>query len=599
MGMMSRSIQILPAELASQIAAGEVVERPRSIVKELIENSLDAGARRIFVGIVDGGLSSILVRDDGHGMLPGDARLCLLRHATSKLSQFSDLDALLSYGFRGEALPSIASVSRLTLSTRAEGEQSGVCLVYQGLACESEAPIGRPVGTEVLVEKLFEGVPARRKFLRSPSTESGYISETFEQMALCRPGVGFTLARDGREVRRYAEVASRRERAAQVFAEDTLTALEGTRGPLALLALLSSPDRAVRGAQKLTLIVNGRPVTDRGLLGTLAHAYGDRLERGYYPRGVVYLDLPAHLVDVNVHPQKSEVRFADPRALAEAVYQMVAQGVSGQSPETSRSLPAHGSRNEWGRRSTNGPAPPSTSPFRVRPEPSSMVADPRHGWGALRAAYEQGKASDPIAARVPHAPPVDPQAVSGADRSPGCLWMKTSPAGHLLAESEKGLWIVSADELSRALFVRTMEKRPGEVRSVPLVFPVRISLRRPQTPKEALDDPESQLRAFGIDLRFLEGNMALLRALPPGLENCDLGELSQVLELALRSKEPASCGSSSWLPRLARLFDPKPSDLEQRLQSEDLGEEELIALFQHAGAQFLDHRTLGRGRGRN
>jgi DNA mismatch repair protein MutL len=342
---MSR-IVVLPPELASQIAAGEVVERPASVVKELCENAIDAGATRCDVEIEGGGIQMISVADDGEGMSADDAERALERHATSKLSRFEDLERLVSYGFRGEALPSIASVSRLTLRTRARDAEAGIEVVSEPGSARVARPAGHAPGTRIEVRDLFFNVPARRKFLRSSGTESGHVTEVIEAAALARHELTFTLARDGRRVREYLRAKDREERVRGVCAEDELAACRGERGPLRLEAFLSRPEAARAGAGGLRLLVNGRPVRDRAISVAVAQAYGSVLERGRYPRGVVYLDLPNELVDVNVHPQKAEVRFADPRAVSDAVYAILSRSLS-----TAFSWPTP-ERSAWGRRGT-------------------------------------------------------------------------------------------------------------------------------------------------------------------------------------------------------------------------------------------------------
>jgi DNA mismatch repair protein MutL len=312
-------IHQLPPDLANQIAAGEVVERPASVVKELVENALDAGATRIRVEVEGGGLNAIRVTDDGSGMDREDARLSLERHATSKIATALDLTRIASFGFRGEALPSIGSVSRLTMTTRARGADEGTELVVEGGGEPRVRPAGCAVGTSVEVRDLFFNVPARRKFLKATATESAHVADVVLLSALARPEVTFTLVRDGKVAREYLRVATRRERAKGAIAEDRLEECAGERGPMKLEAYLSAPERARSGAVALYLFVNGRPVKDRQLARAVAHAYASVLEPGRYPVGVVYITLPLELVDVNVHPQKAEVRFADGRAVFDAV----------------------------------------------------------------------------------------------------------------------------------------------------------------------------------------------------------------------------------------------------------------------------------------
>jgi DNA mismatch repair protein MutL len=344
-------IALLPVALANQIAAGEVVERPASALKELVENALDAGATRCDVVIEGGGITLLRVKDNGSGMSPSDARLAVQRHATSKLQTFEQLSAIGSFGFRGEALPSIASVSRFALRTRTSDADAGVELLIDGGVEPTESACAMSVGSEVELRDLFYNVPARRKFLRASGTEAGHLTEVLEAAALARPDVSFTLERDGRRAREWLRVRTRGERVEQILGDEEVGHCTGERGPLSVEAFLGRPEKARAGGNGLRLLVNGRPIRDRAILHTIAQAYGSVLERGRYPRGVVYLDLPPELVDVNVHPQKSEVRFADGRATCDALYQIL-------SAELGRafSLPSP-VRNRWAGNTLSGPPP--------------------------------------------------------------------------------------------------------------------------------------------------------------------------------------------------------------------------------------------------
>ncbi len=318
-----RRVHVLPEDLANQIAAGEVVERPASVIKELVENALDAGARRVRVDTEQGGTVLLRVADDGSGMDRDDARLAVLRHATSKIAAMDDLSHLRSFGFRGEALPSIASVSRFELRTRRRDAEEGTLVRIAGGGAPEVAPCGCSAGTAIEVRDLFFNVPARRKFLKATGTESARITEVVQAAALGEPGVTLILSRDGRVVAEWLRAASREERARSIFGGEELAVCRGERGPLSVEAYLSRPERARPGAGSLSIFVNGRHVRDRTLARSIALAYGSVLEAGRFPLGVAYLDLPPDLVDVNVHPQKTEVRFADGRAISDALYKLV------------------------------------------------------------------------------------------------------------------------------------------------------------------------------------------------------------------------------------------------------------------------------------
>jgi len=324
-------IRLLPAELRDQIAAGEVVERPASVVKELVENSLDAGARTVRVEIAGGGLDRILVVDDGFGMDRDNALLALERHATSKLEAFDDLYRLATFGFRGEAIPSIAAVSRLTLTTRTVDSVEGLEVVVTPGVAPEVREIGAPAGTSIDVRDLFLNVPARRKFLKSVGTESGHVGDTCLELALARHDLALTFVRDGRVARQWLRAPDRQTRGRDVLARAMegargleLAHVIGERGTLRVEALLAPPERARSGATGLHLLVNGRAIRDRHLARAVAMAFGSVLDPGRYPLGIVWLDVASDEVDVNVHPQKAEVRFARGRELYDDVTRAIA-----------------------------------------------------------------------------------------------------------------------------------------------------------------------------------------------------------------------------------------------------------------------------------
>ncbi|MCA9589465.1 MAG: DNA mismatch repair endonuclease MutL [Myxococcales bacterium] len=310
----------LDDDLVNQIAAGEVVERPASVVKELVENALDAGATRVVVDVEQGGVTLVRVSDDGEGMSREDAALAVERHATSKIHALEDLMRLGTFGFRGEALPSIASVSRFELRTRRREVSEGTSVCVDGGGAARVAPAGGAPGTTVEVRDLFFNVPARRKFLKATGTESAHVGEVVLAAALARHDVTFVLSRDGRVVREYLRADSALDRARAALGEGaSLVPCSFERGDLSVEALLGPPERARAGSVGLSLLVNGRPVKDRQLARAVAQAYGSVLEPGRYPVGVVLVTMPGDQVDVNVHPQKAEVRFSDARALFDAV----------------------------------------------------------------------------------------------------------------------------------------------------------------------------------------------------------------------------------------------------------------------------------------
>jgi len=440
-------IQRLPSDLANQIAAGEVVERPASVVKELVENALDAAATRVQVDIGQGGTDLVRVSDDGRGMDADDALLALERHATSKLRNKEDLFALQTFGFRGEALPSIASIAKIRVLTRARGCVEGTEVVVNGGGVPRVNPAGGSVGTTVDVRDLFFNVPARRKFLKSVGTEAAHVSEALLLAALARPDVSFFLVRDGRAARQWLRVQSRHERALQAFEGEHLEMCVAQRGALRIDAHLASPERARAGAVGLRLLVNGRPVRDRPLARAVAQAYGSVLEPGRYPVGVVYVDLPPDRVDVNVHPQKAEVRFADARALHDATTRELHAALA-----RAFALPALGRSRTFGVGKTPTMA-------------TSMVSDPPVMPSVAFRGFSDGEVSDP---------PVTPSAASDGYSHAASVQVSDSwpigPDGEALAIADAAAAAPRAEDDSPT---QTRLDRPGFYRTLDFVAQVR------------------------------------------------------------------------------------------------------------------------------
>lgn len=324
-------IALLDDSVVNQIAAGEVVERPASVVKELVENALDAGARSVSVRIVDGGIARIEVRDDGHGIPRAELRLALLRHATSKLRGIDDLERLSTLGFRGEALPSIASVSRLRLQSRAAGSDIGYRISVPGGEPGPEEPCAMAQGTIVLVEDLFGSVPARRKFLGSPESEARRVAGVLERLALAAPAVAFSLEANGREVLRTAGSGNLVEVFADLFGRDLalgLLPVERTAAGFTVRGLCGRPG-ADRGNRQLQfLIVGGRPVIPGSLRFAIEAGYQGRLQKSRFPVFCLTIRAPEGEVDANVHPAKLEVRFRRERELSGVLHAAVREALA-------------------------------------------------------------------------------------------------------------------------------------------------------------------------------------------------------------------------------------------------------------------------------
>ena len=381
------AIRPLPEILINQIAAGEVVERPASVVKELVENALDAGATRVDIDLEEGGVRLIRIRDDGGGIAPEELPLAVSRHATSKIGSLDDLEIVATLGFRGEALPSIASVSRFLIASRRAGDAHATALPVEGGSVGEPAPKQHPQGTTVEVRDLFYNVPARRKFLRAERTELGHIEEWLRALALARPDVELRVSHNGKPSRRYRALA---DAGAALFTDERLSGtlgeefarnalrVEHAAAGLRLHGWIAQPAYSRASADQQYLYVNGRPVRDRSVAHAVRQAYADVLYHGRQPAYVLFLELDPTRVDVNVHPAKHEVRFRDARLVHDFVYRTVHDALAATRAGQGEPVQAtHG-----------GPA-----------------ADPAQAFAAGRPA--QGWAASPAASQVPMSLQVD------------------------------------------------------------------------------------------------------------------------------------------------------------------------------------------------
>lgn len=510
-------IAVMPPGLASQIAAGEVVERPASAVKELVENAVDAGATRADVEIEGGGITRLAVADDGHGMSREDAVLALERHATSKLFAIGDLARITTYGFRGEALPSIASVSRLSLRTRAAADDAGTLIDTEGGSPAVVRPIGAPVGTTVEVRDLFFNVVARRKFLRSASTESGHVADVVEAAALARPDLTFTLTRDGRRVREWLRVDSRKERVSAMLGEGLATC-EGERGPLRVEAFLSRPEYARTGAGGLRLMVNSRPVRDRSLIYTIAQAYGSVLERGRYPRGVVYLDLPPTLVDVNVHPQKGEVRFADHRAVTDAVYHLLSTQLArafslptpSRSPWTKSAAAAAAAKSPGEADDPSAGAPRASGGADSGREPHLVEGEAAGASGRSDDSFASGGTEAVLAVNDLTAPSQPGPAVRWAS----LRFLAQIRLTYLICEGHEGLYVIDQHAAAERVNFDRLRKQYRS-RAVPLqslLFPITFQVTPAEV--ELVLGRSDGFAELGVDLRVRGPEMISVHGVP-------------------------------------------------------------------------------------
>ncbi|MEN8175038.1 MAG: DNA mismatch repair endonuclease MutL [Pseudomonadota bacterium] len=526
-------IHTLSDHLVNQIAAGEVVERPASVVKELVENSLDSGARSIDVLVERGGIKRIRVRDDGAGIHPEDLPLALQRHATSKLQSLEELERITSMGFRGEALPSIASVSRLSLTTRQEGEDQGWC-VEPG---DDLRPAAHPVGTTLEVLDLFFNTPARRKFLRTEKTEFGHVDHLVRRLALARFDVAWQLQHNGRDVFRLVPAPDRalRERRlatllGSAFVEQSLYFSHAAVG-LALWGWVGLPTFSRSQADMQFFYVNGRMVRDRVVTHAVRKAYADVLYHGRHPAYVLYLDLDPALVDVNVHPTKSEVRFRDSRLVHDFLFRTLHQVIADASPGGDgaqapvSSVPPH-----------PGPASGEARPLPARQDSLPLAvneAQMRYGLSfdsqqpisaeTLGAAALADVASGPNPAAHHTAAPVR--------TGPPLGYAVAQLHGiYILAQNDAGLVLVDMHAAhERVTYERLKAALAGQgVASQALLVPVRVRLG----PREAAlaADQREQLAALGMEVDLLGEESLVIRSVPRMLQGADAeGLLRDVL----------------------------------------------------------------------
>ncbi|HXW83923.1 MAG TPA: DNA mismatch repair endonuclease MutL [Candidatus Binataceae bacterium] len=497
-------IQILPEKVASQIAAGEVVERPGSAVKELVENALDAGARSIEVAIERGGCALIAVSDDGSGMSRADAALSLRRHATSKIRDANDLGAIRTLGFRGEALASIASVARLRLYTRRAADSAGIEIVAEGGQIAATGERAMAPGTRIEVRELFFNTPARLKFLKSEPAEQAAVAEPLQRLALANHAVAFSLRADQRIVFDLPRATSVRERLRQLFGDKLaarMLGFETRRGGVRVFGLLSMSQESFASARMVFTFVNGRAVRDKLLLRAVAQSYQTLLPRGRHPAVAVFVELGPEQVDVNVHPMKTEVRFRNSGAVFEAVYHALRERLADQTagemavddrvPELERAASSAGETaaavSLGSARSAMAELPARTGrPLRLVADsgapPAATQSPLGLGFSALASPVKNGTGSE---ANVP---------MYSRLRIIGQLF-----AGYIALENDDGMLLLDQHAAhERVTFERLKaELRSGGVRVQTLLTPHTLELSPARAALAVAALPE--LRAMGFD----------------------------------------------------------------------------------------------------
>jgi len=561
-------IHVLPPGLKNQIAAGEVVERPASVVKELVENSLDAGATRVDVTLERGGRGLIVVQDNGRGVPADQLGLAVTRHATSKLRTFDDLASIGSFGFRGEALPSIASVSRLTMTSRAHGAAEAAFIEVRGGEVAGQGPASLAAGTRVEVRELFANTPARLKFLKAETTENKRCQDTLMRISLAHPGCGFSLTMNGREVFRLPPdqaLAARLRTFWPPAVCDALAPFDFERMGYRASGVAGAPSAAQGRADRILLYVNGRPVQDKLMLGAVRQAYKGMLLSREYPQLVLFLDLPRDEVDVNVHPAKLEVRFTEESRVFSVIRGGVAQALSamsevgragGADSGQARDYPCdHDGRGGRfaagtgfdgnGRGVADGPggsAPPSFreggAKFSTYRDYAAMTSRP----GALD--FGPGADVRPERGAGGVEPESGPVAGTGAGPGPGLrdgsraaplagtdfVYLGQVADTYLVLRSGPSLVLVDQHAAHERVLLAAMRRERTRGDSQPLALPLTLALHPSEA--ETLDELGPGLRSMGFLLER-EGDTLMVHGVPPTL---DTGRAREYLTDALASR---------------------------------------------------------------
>jgi len=485
----------LPDDLANQIAAGEVVERPASVVKELVENAIDAGARRIAISVELGGKKQVRVEDDGEGMSPEDARLAIERHATSKIRRADDLAAIRTMGFRGEALPSIASVSHFVLRTRTRGDTSGTEIRVNGGAVASVAEIGAAEGTTIEVNDLFYNLPARRKFLKSDSAESAQVSRVATQLALAYPEVGFALTSAGRSVLKCPPAASLRDRLYQVHGDRSdLIEIRKDAAGLKLTGFVAAlaEQGPTRGAQNV--FINRRIVKDRTIAHAIIDAYSQASIKERSPEVHLFIEMNPEAVDVNVHPTKAEVRFREQSVVHEVVRRALMDAL-GQSGVPQLQLQPE----------TVAPGIPTTIPL-----PGALTGVYPNRWVPDAVRLKPDTTSVSAAAEAPEAPAIRPLIPLGQFRDT-----------FIIAVDDEGVAIIDQHVAhERVLFERVMQRlTSGALESQQLLIPMLLDVSA--AAHQTLVARQAELQRFGFEIESFGASTIKVTAVPALLERND------------------------------------------------------------------------------
>ncbi len=509
------AIRVLPELLINQIAAGEVIERPASALKELLENSLDAGAQAISVDLAAGGVKLVSVTDDGSGIDRDDLKLALARHATSKIASLDDLEHVGSLGFRGEALASIASVSRMELTSRRADDRHAWRVASEGPTLTAPEPATLPRGTRIDVRELYFNTPARRKFLKSEQTEFAHCEEAFRRIALSRPDVAFSLTHNGR-ARLQVKPQPLAARVAAVLGDDFgngALEVDESGGQIAIRGAISAPSHARGTRDAQYFFVNGRCIRDKLVAHAIRQAYADVLHHDRHPAFVLFLDIDPQLVDVNVHPAKAEVRFRDSRAVHQFIFHALHKTLSRPAGDGAVGLPPAPAISHTPYQSSA--QPPAMPQYRAQGAMSLGIAQPAAAYATLFA---------PQAAATTLAPP--PPLPPTGDEHPLGYALAQLAGIYILAENSKGLIIIDMHAAhERIMYEKLKNALDGQaIPMQPLLVPVHFNA-------EALDvataeDELEALQGLGFDIAPAGPGALIVRGVPALLADADAQALA-------------------------------------------------------------------------
>ena len=541
-------IHALPDHLVNQIAAGEVVERPAAALKEIIENSIDAGATRIQVELAGGGIRLIRVDDNGSGIHADDLPLALSRHATSKIASLQDLEHVRSMGFRGEGLASIASVSRLTLTSRQEGSPAARQVRARDGQIEPAAAAAHPVGTSVEVADLFFNTPARRKFLKSENTEYAHCATVFDRLALANPHIAFELAHNGKTTAKYP-AQSQNERIAAVLGPDFQAAslpIDSGNGILRLHGLIAKPTFAQGRSSQQYCFVNNRFVRDKVMLHAAKQAYRDVLHQQITPAFVLFLELPPEMVDVNVHPTKTEIRFRDSQAVHQLVFHTLNKALADTRADQTDSVSNAGSllqhihsqrlpESEPGEFSGSPSARPPVaySPARAPQQQRLTLQESRAAWQTYAELYKPSGSEDPELAALEQsrfAPSAEAARLpeTHAEEHPLGFAIAQLLGIYILAQAENSLLLIdmhAAAERVNYEKMKAQRQSHGSLHSQQLLIPVSFEASHEEM--AALAEHADLLRQYGLDCSAVGSRTIAVRAVPQMLGKADIPELAR------------------------------------------------------------------------